>query len=266
MIDTKTLNRFRIAPINTQEIKFNLYAPIEKINHTEKHKNEFIVYKDDKFVVKLQGKKLTQVHKDIMDIVMFYGRDFKKNDLFGKTITLYEIQKRLQYKSKNNNKWIREKLKELKRATIEITKKRKDGKNQVFEISILRATLLDEETQEYAIIFEELYLMFFELYVSINYKTLLKDILNLEHAITKASVRYLLTFKEHQINIDKLLDRIGIIGSKRNIEIHRKKLLEELKQVGHKFGIEIIKGRTLKDYVIRYKKPQEVKFYYPPKE
>ena len=262
MIDIKTLNRFRVAPVNTQEIKFNLFAPIEKINHKEKHKEEFIVYENEKFLVKLQGKKLTQVHKDIMDIVMFYGRDFNKDNLFGKTITLYEIQKHLFYKSKNNNKWIKEKLKELKRATIEITKKGKNG-NQEFEISILRATMIDEKTQEYAIIFEELYLMFFELYVSINYKKLLKDILSLEHAVTKASIRYLLTFKEHQINIDKLLNRIGVVGSKRNIEIHRKKLLQELEKIGYKFGIEIVEGKNLKDSVIRYKKPQEVKFYYP---
>ena len=148
MIELGTLNRFRIAPANSQEIKFNLYAPIEKINHREKHKNEFKVYEDDKFIVKLQGKKLTQVHRDIMDIIMFYGKDFNKNDLFGKTISLYEIQKHLQYKSKNNNKWIKEKLQELKRATIEIIKKGKDGRNQNFEISILRATLINEETNE----------------------------------------------------------------------------------------------------------------------
>ena len=263
MIDMKTLNRFKIAPVNQQEIKFNLYAPIEKINHADKHKDKFIVYKDDKFLVNLQGKKLTQVHKDIMDIVMFCGKDFNKDGLFGKTITLYEIQKYLQYKSKTNNKWIRDKLKELKRATIEIIKKGKDGKNQTFEISIIRATLLDEETEQYAIIFEELYLMFFELYVSINYKTLLKDILSLKYAVTKASIRYLLTFKEQQINIDKLLNRIGIVGKQRNVETHRKKLLEELEEIGHKFGIEIIKRKFLKDYLIRYKKPNEVKFYYP---
>jgi len=266
-IDTKTLNRFKIAPVNSQEIKFNLFAPIEKINHAEKHKNEFIVYEDDRFRVKLEGKKLTQVHRDIMDIVMFYGKDFfkeeEKGDMFGKTITLYEIQKHLGYKNKFNNKWVRKKLKELKRATIEITKKRKSNKNQDFEISILRAILTDEETEQYAIVFEEIYLMFFELYVSINYKALLQDILNLKHAVTKASVRYLLTFKEHQINVDKLLDRIGIVGTQRTIERHRKKLIEELKETGHKFGIEIIEGKNLKNYVIKYKKPPQVKFYYP---
>jgi hypothetical protein len=263
MIELGTLNRFRVAPVNSQEIKFNLYAPIEKINHKEKHKSIFKVYEDDEFIVNLQGKKLTQVHRDIIDIIMFYGRDFNKNDLFGKTISLYEIQKHLQYKSKNNNKWIKEKLQELKRATIEIIRKGKNGRNQSFEISILRATLINEETDEYAIIFEEIYLMFFELYVSINYKKLLKDILSLKNAVTKSAIRYLLTFKQHQINVDKLLERIGIVGSKRNIEIHRKKLLQELQEKGKKFGIEIIEGKTLKDYIIRYKKPQEVKFYYP---
>ena len=105
--------------------------------------------------------------------------------------------------------------------------------------------------------------MFFELYVSINYKKLLKDILSLKNAVTKSAVRYLLTFKQHQINVDKLLKRIGIVGTQRTIERHRKKLLQELKEKGKKFNIEIIKGKTLKNYVIRYQKPPEVKFYYP---
>ena len=266
MIDNKTLMRFRIAPINGQEIKYNIYAPIEKINYVDKHKNEFTVFKNEKFLVKLQGKKLTQVHKDIMDIIMFYGKDYNKNGLFGKTITLYEIQQHLQYKSKTNNKWIKQKLQELKRTTIEITKKDKNNRNQIFEISILRATLIDENTEKYAVIIEELYLMFFELYVSINYKPLLKDILSLKNAVTKAAIRYLLTFKEQQINVDRLLNNIGIVGGNRNIRKHRKSLLEELKENGYKFGIELIEEKSAKDYIIKYKKPKEVKFYYPPKD
>ncbi len=260
MLNIKTLNRFRVAPSNSKEIKFNLFAPLLKISSKERYKTEFLVYEDDEFIVNLQGIKLTQIHKDILDIALYFGKDYKKNESIGKTISLYEIQKKLNYEKKNNNKWIERKLEELKRTNIQIIRKKDKAK---LEFSILRAILIDPSINQYAILFEELYLLFFENFVSINYKPLLQDILSLEHAVTKASIRYLLTFKEHQINVDKLLNKIGVVGTQRTIERHRKKLLQELEEKGYKFGIEIIKGKNLKDSVIRYKKPQEVKFYYP---
>jgi hypothetical protein len=262
MVNNKTLMRFKTAPINSKEIKYNIYAPLNKINTKEKN-TEHKVFEDDDFLVKLQGSKLTQVHKDIMDIILFFGNDYEKNGMVGKSITFYQIQKHLQYKSKSNNNWVKEKLNDLKRTTIEIIKKIDVNKKQSIEISILRATLVDEEIEEYAIIFEEMYFLFFENFVSINYKNILNDILKLENGVTKATVRYLLTFKAQQINIDKLLDNIGISGSEANKRKHRSKLLDELEKSGNLFGIELIKGKYKKDCLIRYKKPESVKFYYP---
>ena len=260
MLNIKTLNRFKVAPSNSKEIKFNLFAPLLKISSKERYKTEFLVYEDDEFIVNLQGIKLTQIHKDILDIALYFGKDYKKNELIGKTISLYEIQKKLNYKKKNNNRWIERKLEELKRTNIQIIRKKDKAK---LEFSILRAILIDPSINQYAILFEELYLLFFENFVSINYKPLLQDILNLENGVTKAVIRYFLTFREHQINVDKLLKKVGIQGDERNLRKHRKTLLNELNKVKNIFGIEIIEGKNLKDSVIRYKKPQEVKFYYP---
>ncbi len=265
----KTLKRFEIAPINTKEIKFNFYAPLEKISNKDKNKKEFLVYQNNndnnEISIVTKNERLTQVHKDILDIILTFGKKYNENEDYGKIIYLNEIQKRLGHKYQKNNEWLKQKIEELSNVKIKITQKNED-KNFVMTFGIIRATMIDEKTKMYKILFEELYLNFFELFVSINFsKSLLQDILLLKHAVTKASVRYLFTFKEQQINVDKLLDKIGITGSKRNIEIHRKKLIEELEETGHKFGIEIIKGRFLKDYLIRYKKPSEVKFYYPVK-
>ncbi|WP_201335751.1 MULTISPECIES: hypothetical protein [unclassified Nitratiruptor] len=70
----------------------------------------------------------------------------------------------------------------------------------------------------------------------------MEDILNLKNGITKATIRYLLTYiTGHQININKLLKKLRVGGTQRNIEIQRAKLLKELKEVGKKFNIELIK-------------------------
>jgi len=260
MLNESIINRFRIAPVNSQEIKYNIFAPLLKISNNEKYKNEFVVYEDNDFIVKLQGTKLTQIHKDILDITFFYGKNYKKDNLFGKAITLYAIQKKLNYKKKNNHKWIINKLEELKRTNIQIIRKQDKAK---LEFSILRATIIDPIEKQYAILIEELYLMFFESFISVNYKPLLDKVLNLENGTTKAIVRYLFTFKEHQINIDKLLKRIGVNCGQRTFEKHRKATIEELKKYGNLFGIEVIPAKFLKDYVIKYKKPAEIKFYHP---
>jgi len=262
MLNESLLNRFKFAPAGSQEIKYNIFAPLLKISNKEKYKNEFVVYEDNDFIVSLQGTKLTQIHKDILDITFFYGKNYKKGNLFGKSISLYEIQKKLNYKKKNNHKWIAIKLEELKRTNIQILRKKDKMK---LEFSILRATIIDPTKKQYAILIEELYLMFFESFISINYKTLLDKILSLENGTTKAIVRYLFTFKEHQINIDKLLKRVGVNCSKRTFEKHRKATIEELKKYGHLFGIEIIPDKFLKNYLIKYKKPNEIKFYHPQK-
>jgi hypothetical protein len=108
----------------------------------------------------------------------------------------------------------------------------------------------------------------FEKKVSINYKELLPDILSLKHPQTKAVVRYLLSHTAgHQINIDKLLKKIGIVGGNRNLEISRKYVLDELEEVGERFNIELIKTtnnpRAKGDITLKYTRHKEVKIYNP---
>lgn len=257
------LNRFKIAPINQKEAKFNIFAPVSKISSKEKYKNEFILFEDNKFLIKGYGVKLTQIHRDILEIILFHGKQIEKDKFAGRIITLWEIQKHLNLNGKNNT-WIKNKIGELKRASILMKNKKT---NKQIELSIIRAYKLDDELNKYAILFEEIYLQFFEINISLNYKNLLKDILNLKYPITKAVIRYLLTFKtKHQINIDKLLEKVGVNGSKRTKQRERKKLIEELGKVGQKFNIEIknISNKNdTKNYTIIYSKHPEVKIYYP---
>lgn len=262
-----TLQRFKHAPITEKEIKLNIF------NANEKKKTEFInktvIYENDEFIVELKGFRLTQTHRDILDIALYHGdNSLEKFATDGKAIrlfTLYDIQKMLGYKYKNRNDWIEKKITEMQQSLFKITdKKTKDW----IQFSIIDIAKYSDKHNKYAIIISDLYLSFFEREISISYKQLLPDIINLKHAQTKAVIRYLLTFQDSlQINIDKLLRKVGVSGGKRNLEKVRKNVIEELKEIGYKFGIELIKTTTDKrkksDYTIKYTRPQEVKIYYP---
>lgn len=263
------LARFRSAPITTSEAKLNIFAPVEKILDPYRYRLYTTIFEDDRLKIEVSGTRLTQIHRDILDIALFYGswqiEEQVEQAIPVRTFSLYQIQKRLQYKACRNNAWVNEKLQELKRATIVIHNK---SEQDCIEFNIIRVAKRSEKIQEYVIVLEELYFEFFEKSISIDYKKLLPDILRLKHPQTKAVVRYMLSHRHgHQINIDKLLSKVGVQGGKRNIEMQRKAIIRELLEIGEKFNISLIKtssdNRRTSDITIKYTKHPQVKIYYP---
>jgi hypothetical protein len=261
--------RYSISPITVSEIKSGLFSYHSKAK-VKFEKEESFIFENEFFKVELKGYKLNQLHKDILDIAIYFGNNsfdgkFQGNYIM-RTFSLYEIQKHLNYKTKNNNYWLIEKIRELQQTLIILHDKKK---KETWSFPIIETFKFSEKLNTYAIIFHPLYYTFFSSNISIDYKELVQEILNLKHGITKAVIRYLITHKEGiNINIDKILDFVGVRGSKRNIEYQRKILLEELKEIKSKFNIELIKTTSDKrknnDYTISYKRLKKVKFYYPP--
>jgi hypothetical protein len=261
--------RFRAAPVTTTEAKLNLFAPVDKIQKPEGYKIYTDVYEDEKCKISISGTRLTQIHRDILDIALFYGNSDVENHIIQRvpvrTFTLYEIQEHLQHKSRKNQAWLKEKFQDLKRATIII--RSKENKEDI-EFNIIRAARYSNKIQGYVLVFEELYFSFFEKEIGVNYKALLPKILQLRYPQTKAVVRYLLSFsKGHQIGIDNILQKIGIMGGGRNIRIHKKNVLAELKKVGKKFNIKIVENDKEHGKIsLKYKKHKKVKIFHPLKE
>lgn len=266
-----SLMRFRNAPITVEEAKLNIFAPITKIPAT--YKNNYLInetiFDNENYRVKLRGIRLTQIHRDILDIALFYGSYKLEEEIEEKvpvrTFSLYTILEHLGKETQNNQEWLVEKFQELKSAVITLEDKKQ---NTDYEFSIVRASQHSKNLNTFVLVLEELYLTFFESRISINYKELVNDIVNLKHAQTKAVVRYFLTHTQgHQINIDKLLRKVGIQGTQKNLEKARRKVISELEEIGHKFNIELIKTTTDKrrsaDYTVKYNRHEEVKIYYP---
>ncbi|SCN46472.1 hypothetical protein BAZMOX_00432_1 [methanotrophic endosymbiont of Bathymodiolus azoricus (Menez Gwen)] len=261
--------RFRVAPVTTVEVKQNLFAPVDKIGNPENYQIETTVYSDNKNDVVISGTRLTQLHRDILDIALYHGsyklEDEVDENMPIRTFSLHQIQKHLNHKQKNNQAWLKKKFQELKRATILIYDKDRD---EDIEFNIIRVAKRSHKLGEFVLVMEELYMAFFENEISVNYKELLPSILGLKHPQTKAIVRYLLSHQSgHQINIDKLLRKIGLQGEEGNLKYYRRVVLEELEEIGDKFNIELIKtssdGRRKNDITVKYTKHKEVQIYHP---
>ena len=260
--------RYSISPITISEIKSGIFSYHSKAK-VEFKKEEAFVFENEYYKVELKGYKLNQLHRDILDIAIYYGDnnfDGKfKGSYIMRTFSLYEIQKHLNYKAKRNNQWLIEKIRELQQTLIILHDKKK---GEVWSFPIIETFKFSEKLGTYALIFHPLYYTFFSSNISIDYKKVLVRILNLEHGITKAVIRYLITHKDGiNINVDKMLNLVGVKGSKRNIRYQRELLIKELKRIEKDFNIELIKTtmdrRKKSDYTISYKRLLEVKFYYP---
>ena len=261
------ITRFTAAPVSITEIKSNIFSYHTK-QTVEFKRDEAFVYEDENWKVELLGYKLNQIHRDILDIVLYCGDNSFDGKLEGnrfmRTISLYKIKEHLGYVSSNNTNWIIKKIQEIQQTLIALRDKTKKEK---WTFAAIETAKHSEKLNTYAVIMHPLYYTFFTSQIALNYSYYLKDILALQHGVTKAAIRYLLTHQAgHQINIDKLLHKIGIRGTERNIRKHRANLLQELEETKDKFNIALIKTTTDKrktsDITIKYTKLPKIQFYH----
>ena len=264
------LQKFKQAPVTTTELKNNIFLPYEK---EKKEPIENLLIWDFLGIrVSINGYKLNQLHRDILDIALYYGDSSLEEKTIDnqpvRLISLYEIQKHLNYKSRFNNKWLDEKMQELKRTTINI---KIDGEGWA-EFNIIDIAKYSEKQKKYAIVISKWYMMFFEKEISVGYKKYLKDILDLDNPQSKALARYILTHSnDFQIDLEKTMQYIGIDKNrmtKRNFNWNKSKILENTEKL-KKLNIELIKksaDQRKKDYLIRYKRLPKIKIYFPEKK
>ena len=213
------LEKFKTAPNPVDETKFNMFLPIKKnVSKLSKRSLDTIytICDNSKYKVQIKGHQLTQIHRDILDIINYLGDssfDGKSKDKRAiRFFTLYQIQKHLKYKTKRNSKWVEKKIDELQLSVIKIYDK---VLKKWVQINILDVFDYSEQQGKYGIIYSKYFMDYFSNQISINYKDYLFDLLDLKNPQTKAIVRYLLTFKDgHNISLDNALINVGIDKNK----------------------------------------------------
>ena len=259
---------FEKAPITIYELKGKLFLPLLQAN---KFIDDEIIYQDDSCTIRFKGKALTQLHRDILDIVIFFGdksieQKLKDNVPF-RAFSLYSILKQLGHKSKRNSKWLRNKINEIRDATITYTNKKS---NEIYQFSIVKVFKNSSKLNSYIMSFDDRYFEYSKTQLSISYKNLVDEIISLKYPATKAVIRYILTHSDKfNIGIDNMLKKVGVTGSQRNFEKIRNNVLSELKEHGNKFNIKLIKKtkdkRKISDYSLKYKRDKNV-FIQSPKK
>lgn len=264
------VQRYKQAPNTVKEAKLNIFAPYEK---QKSQKLDGKIFESDKYIVELNGYKLNQIHRDIIDIASYYGDTSLEAQISDtrplRTFSLYDIQKHLNYKSKNQNKWIDDKFKEISRSKITITDKQE---GDWIEFNIIDVAMFRKKINAYVMVISELYVIFFENEISVNYKHYLSDILSL-NAQSRALARYILSHSNSfSIGLDKAMERIGISTDNitaKSFRENRKRILDDREQL-IKLNIILRENEDYstrnQSYTIDYKMLPQIQIYHPKKQ
>lgn len=264
---TSTLNDIQLltasedisrATTSILENTLQIFLPFKRIDKTEIHKkfmkNNQILEIETQHLEKvfIRGRLLGQIHKDILEVLMFQKKYFSMNGKnFKIKTTAYEITKKLN-KNLGKKKYIIDKIKEIADCTIEL----RSSNNKTIIFNFIDNVNIDDDNTV-IIEFTKAYTYFLASTNLINYSEYLDSILNIESIkskdikrninseFIKSIVRYILTNngKNSQISINKLTEKLNLqsIMTQREIneglyDLRREEIQEYLKL---NFGIEL---------------------------
>ena len=274
------LENFRKYPSSVNQIKFNIFSPTYR---TKEIKGEKVIFENEFFKAKSSGYLLNQIHKDILDIILYEGdssleKMVKEETRAARLFNLYQIQKKLyqnkELKKYTKNDWLKEKIKELMRTTIDIEIKL-DNKKEIWIgfhiIETAKSIVYDNNPQnkKFFVILSQEFLEFLKSDILINYGNYLDDILKLKTGQAKALARYAISFKnDFSESLESIMEKIGIgrnkFKNRKTFNEHRNRILSDLEGL-RKLNIEIIET-TKSNHIVKYKKLKDIYFYYNNKE
>jgi hypothetical protein len=196
--------------------------------------------------------QLTQVHRDILDVLFTHCNPQVRAD--GSCAFVFHPHALLKHmhETGNNVAWLREKLDNLKDAGLEVV-----WPKYTVRTSILRKHAWTKDESQYAVVLESEYMQFFVKDVRVHSDGLTDAILSLEHAPTKALVRFVISHKSWNRSVEDTLDAIGYVGGERSRRRAKEKIASEGDALLREFGIAVTGG------AVRYKKHGKVWFERP---
>ena len=242
-----------------QEIRLPLFAPLKKVNPKSAIYNDFVNNKRSRIVktawgeVKVKGFLLTQVHKDLLDLIIL-NADEKKITDDNRLLVQFSATKVLKnYGDKGYNyKWFRIMLDELMGSVVYLNTNDKKG----YAFHIISAMKYDDNKEFVGVLLSSEYLQFYKENFAINYNKEISNIISIESSILKSIVRFFLSHNSLNIKVDDLLEAIGIKTDKKDrFYRHIKQILKENTEVLEKFSIDY------KNNIFHYKGNANVKFY-----
>lgn len=242
-----------------QEIRLPIFAPLKKVNPKSTIYNDFVKNKRTREVVttwgrvKIKGYLLTQVHKDLLDLIILNAdrKQWTADDRLLIEFSSYKVLKNYGDKGANY-KWFRAMLDDIMGSVIYLETNNKKG----YAFHIISAMHYDDNKEFIGILLSKEYLEFYKENFAINYNSEIIHIISIENSILKAIVRFFLSHNNLNIKLDDLLGAIGIKTDKKDrFYRHIKQTLKDSGEMLKKFNIDY------KNNTFYYKGNTNVKFY-----
>jgi len=258
MSDSNKLNlfdTFKTSNATVTELRVGIFAPITQVTANSAIQKDFIkagrVRKVDTAwgSVKVKGNILTQIHRDVIDAI-FSTASFSETTTRGNIALFfsgYEVQEFLGRKSKTNNTWLKKKLDEIKTTNVEFT----DKVGNTHDFNLTDSGGYSVKKDSFVIVFTEGYMNFFQKQVSVNYKTEMKKLMEIDDALVKAMIRFFFTHA-NGMSIE-LINLLNILGYPAHIPASLKKARRTVREHIKEFESFSIKV-DLKKWIFTYKK------------
>lgn len=201
----QVLNSQKSCPKNYNstvlENRIGLFKPVKKCTEFNNYPYLF----ENKYGYVQTNLILNQQHKDILECIFIAGEKINATANGCETgdlvilFTEYEILKML-YLSKTNYAWLRKKLNEI--ISTNITIKPNNGGCYTFKIGVKSGYL--NTKKKYCFVVSKEYLNFFNSSLKIDYRKYVKNIVSIKEPQVRAIIRYLITFENLNIYLDKL--------------------------------------------------------------
>ncbi len=225
-----TLEKIEKSTSTIDELRVPIFAPVIQIAKNSGTYKEFVANKNVRKIktkwgeVEIRNRLLTQIHKDLLDLIFSYSRETKRLEN-GKIVIYFsqtEIMKHYGDLGKNL-KWFREKLSEIRDAVILY----RDNKGNEFDFNIIANKAFDFEQDMFGIVLDDAYVKFYENGLSVDYKKNVPELLKVGSPLLRSIIRFFFAHNSLNLNVDDVLHTIGFpTESTRTVQIAKKELKE----------------------------------------
>lgn len=227
-----TLEKIEKSTSTISELRVPVYAPVMQITKNSATFKEFSANKNIRRIktkwgeVEIRNRILTQIHKDLLDLIFSYSKDTRRLDN-GKIVIYFSQSEIMRYYGDQgkNLKWFREKLSEIRDAVILY----RDNKGNEFDFNIIANKAFDFEQDMFGIILDDAYVKFFEVGLSVDYQKEVQELLKVGSPLLRSIIRFFFTHQALNLQVDDLLQAIGFpMESIRSVQMAKKEIKESV--------------------------------------
>jgi len=261
-----TINKGTNSVNQMRNVMFLPYQQIDKtLIYKEfiKNDNKAILLENKYFTLKIRNRLLSQIHRDILDIIFSQGilNPIEKQAYV--EFSMYDLLKRMGRpysgrKGKQNYEWTKEKLKELQDVSIELKINYGHEKGHETIFGMVDRADYSEKRKKFIVLFSRTYLQMFQKDILVDYNYYLPQIINIKNDTVKAFVRYIISNDYINDSIENILTQLEIKKEhfKSNGYWKIKNIIKNNIKTLNNFGININNSEQ-----VYYKKLEKIVFY-----